>query len=268
MADKELPDIIPLDGSIPPADKYEPITDQDSGVTVYRPRRIRALPPTVKGDSNVMGWMDASGHQLMRSWYKETRDDLIGDIQGARSVIRNLSSLKPLSPEEENELVQLKGRPMLPSGLFSSGPYYNPQQSFTPEFTRRTELERRKNAPLLISTVKEGLNKKLDELEETFATLAQFQGTTEGMKDFEQAKGFMSTVRAFANAPIDSTTGLVFENSVTSAKAAGSAALATAATAATGGGALVPIVGAAVGAGVGGVETYDSELEKKLAEKN
>lgn len=257
MADKELPDIIPLSGPKPVTDDLEAVFDPDSGQTVYRSRKTRVVQDP--NASRVTGYFDALGDQFIRSWQTETKDDLKGDIGGILSKLRQIESMKPLSPEEEFELSQLSAKPLTP--FIPSGPYLDMNSPSFRAQARIGELRSRQNREGMLKQLEVDLGTKIQELNETVRILSEHQGTTEGKLAFDRANGFLSSLKALVKNPIEATSGLVAENSVTSAKAAGAGLALTAATAATGGGALLATgAGLVGGAAVGGKDTYDSEL--------
>lgn len=262
MAEEKLPDIIPLGGSNPIADEFETVFDPASGRTVVRRRSSRAGGAAGPGQK-VVGLGDASAEGFVRDWQNETKADLAGDFAKAFYLRENLQRLAPLTPEEEQELGSLKSTP--PRVTYPSGPYMAPFNQGDLGLQRRTELERRKNAPSLIAQIDMDLQRLGTEIMETQAILDRNQGVTAGAKKFNEADGFWAKTKAFFEAPIDVAVTKASENAITGAKISAAAGGVSLATLMSGGVApLATGLGLATAGAMTANEGYDQSLLEEL----
>lgn len=262
MAEEKLPDIIPLGGSNPIAGEFETVFDPASGSAVVRRRSSRAGGAAGPGQK-VVGLGDASAEGFVRDWQNETKGDLAGDFAKAFYLRENLQRLAPLTPEEEQELGTLKSTP--PRVTYPSGPYMAPFNQGDLSLQRRTELERRKNAPSMIAQIDMDLQRLGTEIMETQAILDRNQGVTAGAKKFNEADGFWAKTKAFFEAPIDVAVTKASENAYTGAKISATAGGVSLATLASGG--VVPLatgLGLATAGAMTANEGYDQSLLEEL----
>lgn len=261
MAEEKLPDIIPLGGSNPIADEFETVFDPASGSTVVRRRSSRAGGAAGQGQQ-IVGKLDAIAQGVVRDWQGETKADLAGDFAKAFSLKQNLERLAPLTPDEEQELSTLKSTP--PRVAYPSGPYMAPFNQGDLSLQRRTELERRKNAPSMVAQVDMELQRLATEIQEVQAILDRNQGVTAGAKKFNEADGFWAKTKAFARSPLDVSATKAAESAYTGAKISAISAGVAAGTIASGG---TLALGSGLGLASAGAMTANEGYDQTLLEE-
>jgi predicted GNAT family acetyltransferase len=262
MADKELPDIIPLGTASPVADEFETIFDNDSGATVTR-RRASRSGGAAENTTQIVGKLDAIGQGVARDWYGETKADLAGEFAKTFFTKQEFDKLAPLSAEEEFELASLKKTPQRVS--YPSGPYMPPHTQSTLSFQRQVELERRKNAPAFSAQMQKELLRIASELKLVNEALARNQGVTEGAAQFNNAKDWWEKTKIALSNPLDVAATKGSESAYTGAKISGAAAGTALAAGLSGGGTLAAQAAALATAGaMTANEGYDQTLLEEL----